>query len=292
MTAAILLGAGAGLGLVLVLSGLVPARPPLTVALARLHQPRPAVTASSDRSRPLVALGRAVGVDRLIGPSLVSDLRVLGQSVDAHLARRVAMAAAGAVVGPLIAALFWAAGLPVPLWWSGWATIGLAVVGLVAPGVAARTEAATRRAGFRHALGAFLDVVAVSLAAGNGVEGALAVGAAAGDGWAFAELRHALFTARMAGDTPWAGLARLGGELDVAELSELAATVALAGDSGAKVRASIQAKARSMRARALADAEAAAQAATERMSLPVVVLLVGFIVFIGYPAVVRVITGI
>jgi Flp pilus assembly protein TadB len=239
-----------------------------------------------------VAVARAAGIDRLVGPSLTTDLRVLDQSIDTHLARRVAMAAAGAATGPVIAAAFWTAGLPAPLWWSGWTSLGLAIVGLVAPGVSARTEPAKRRAAFRHALGAFLDVVAVSLAAGSGVEGALATAATSGDGWAFAELRHALFTARMAGDPPWVGLARLGGELGVVELSELAATVALAGDSGAKVRASIQAKARSMRARALADAEAAAQAATERMSLPVVVLLVGFIVFIGYPAVVRVVTGI
>ena len=41
----------------------------------------------------------------------------------------------------------------------------------------------------------------------------------------------------------------------------------------------------------LADAEGAAQAATERMSLPLVLLFGGFILLIGYPAIVHVLLG-
>ena len=44
--------------------------------------------------------------------------------------------------------------------------------------------------------------------------------------------------------------------------------------------------------RGLAEVEGAAQSATERMTLPVVLLMVGFIVFLGYPAIDRVINGI
>ena len=49
------------------------------------------------------------------------------------------------------------------------------------------------------------------------------------------------------GEPPWPGLDRLGTELGVPELNELAASVTLAGDEGARVRASIAAKARAMR---------------------------------------------
>jgi tight adherence protein C len=77
----------------------------------------------------------------------------------------------------------------------------------------------------------------------------------------------------------------------VDELSELAASVALAGTEGAKVRASLAAKATSLRTHELAEAETADQAATERMSLPVVLLFAGFLVFLGYPAVEKVLTG-
>jgi hypothetical protein len=71
----------------------------------------------------------------------------------------------------------------------------------------------------------------------------------------------------------------------------LAASVSLAGTEGAKVRASLAAKAGSLRTHELAEAETEDQAATERMSLPVVLLLAGFLLFIGFPAVERVLTG-
>ena len=76
------------------------------------------------------------------------------------------------------------------------------------------------------------------------------------------------------------------------ELCELAASVGLAGTEGARVRESLVAKASSLRAHELSEAESAAQSASERMSLPVVLLFVGFLVFLGYPAVDRILTGI
>jgi uncharacterized membrane protein len=57
------------------------------------------------------------------------------------------------------------------------------------------------------------------------------------------------------------------------------------------VRPSLTAKAASLRAHELTETEAAAQAATERMSLPVVLLFAAFLVFIGFPAIARVISG-
>ena len=55
--------------------------------------------------------------------------------------------------------------------------------------------------------------------------------------------------------------------------SFLAASVSLAGTEGAKVRQSLAAKAAALRTHQLTDAEGSAQAATERMSLPVVLLM-------------------
>jgi hypothetical protein len=74
-------------------------------------------------------------------------------------------------------------------------------------------------------------------------------------------------------------------------LSELAASVSLAGTEGAKVRASLAAKAAALRTHQITDAEADAQAATERMSLPVMALFLGFLVFIGFPALTQVLNG-
>ena len=144
----------------------------------------------------------------------------------------------------------------------------------------------------RHALAAFLDLVVIATAGGAGVEAALTYAAATGQGPAFAQLRQALETARLTRQPPWQTLGQLGTELGVTELTELAASITLAGTEGAKVRASLAAKSAAMRARQLAEAEAGAQAATERMSLPLVVLFAGFLALIGYPAIVHVITGI
>jgi Flp pilus assembly protein TadB len=178
-------------------------------------------------------------------------------------------------------------GFALPLWLS----IGLAPVGFLYPSLALRSKAAERRRSFRHAFSAFLDVVSISLAGGRGVESALYDAAESGQGWAFAELRRALLEARLLGETPWRGMARLGQLLAVPELGELAASASLAGEEGARVRNSLAAKAKSLRLRGLTDIEAAAQSASERMSLPIVALMLGFIVFIAYPAVDKVLNG-
>jgi hypothetical protein len=48
--------------------------------------------------------------------------------------------------------------------------------------------------------------------------------------------------------------------------------------------ASLVAKASSMRAKQMADVEARANSATERMGLPMVLLFLAFLVLLGYPA--------
>ena len=68
--------------------------------------------------------------------------------------------------------------------------------------------------------------------------------------------------------------------------------MALAGDEGARVRVSLAAKATAIRTRALAETERHAHAASERMSLPLVILMAGFVIFLGYPAVMNVVQGI
>jgi Flp pilus assembly protein TadB len=179
-------------------------------------------------------------------------------------------------------------GAALPLWVSA----VLAPVGFAYPGLALRAAAADRRRGFRHALSAFLDVVSVSLASGRGVDTALRDGVRAGKGWPYAELDGALMEARLLGESPWTAMARLSRAIGVPELAELAASAALAGNEGARVRSSLAAKAKAIRVRGLAEVEGAAQSATERMTLPVVLLMVGFVVFLGYPAIDKVINGI
>jgi hypothetical protein len=65
----------------------------------------------------------------------------------------------------------------------------------------------------------------------------------------------------------------------------------LAGTEGAKVRTSLAAKASALRTHQITDAESDAQAANERMSLPVMLLFLGFLAFIGFPALTQVLNG-
>lgn len=296
MTAALLAGAGIGFGVVLVLGALLPARPSLAAASARLHRPSPGW---ERRLNPIGLptgwtgrLAQALGLHDRFGPSVRSDLRLVGRSLDDHVVATVATALGGAALVPAMAALMWIGGVSVPFAVPVAASLLGAVAGACVPTLSLRSIAAERRRSFRHALSSFLDLVAVTLASGAGVESALARSAACSRGWVFTEIGQALVAGRLRGETPWAALDRLGTELGVAELRELAASVALAGEDGARVRASVAARARSLRTRGLTDTEADAQAATERMSLPIVLLMAGFMVFVIYPALSRIVTAI
>jgi hypothetical protein len=292
----LVLGAGLGVGLWALAVWLFPPRPALGAALARTTAPPapPPILAAEDTGwatklgRPFITPLRALG---LPGERLTRDLAVTGRPVATHLAEKATLAIAGLLLPVLLQLLLTLAGLSLGLQVPIIAGLVLAAAGFVLPDLQARSEAAKLRTAFRHALSAYLDLVWITLAGGAGVDSALHGSVDIGRGWAFTQIRRALDTARLTRTTPWATLRQLGEELDVTELAELAASVSLAGTEGAKVRASLAAKATALRTHQLTDAEADAQAATERMSLPVMALFLGFLVFIAYPALTQVLNG-
>jgi len=305
---ALVTGAGVGLGLIALARGLAPPRAPLAAALARLEvdaarssttrrsSPAPGVSGSAEggswgltlAGRPLARLAARLGIQPRW---LRRDLAVMGRPLERHLADKAVLALFGLLLVPVTAAGLALVGISLPLPLPLGAALLLAVGGFVLPDAGLRADAAARRRDLRHALGSFLDLTVIALAGGAGVEGALVDAAGIGRGFAATQLRRALQTARLRREPPWAALGRLGDDLGIDELVELAASASLAGTEGAKVRASLAAKAMSLRAHQLAEAETQAQSATERMSLPVVLLFAGFLVFIGYPAIARVLAG-
>ena len=150
------------------------------------------------------------------------------------------------------------------------------------PGVAAGGGA--RRRDFRHVVGSFLDLVAMNLAGGRGLPEALMTASTIGDHWAMARIRQALANARLIGITPWDAMARLGEDLGVEELRDLASALALAGDEGAKIRASLLARAASLRRKELADVEAKAGERSQSMLVAPVGHVRRVHVFLGFPA--------
>jgi tight adherence protein C len=219
--------------------------------------------------------------------SLEVDLGMVGQSREIFLARTAGAALLGAVL-PNAVLIPWAllglVGFAVPLWL---VLIG-ALVGALVPYSRLRTEAEEKRRAFRHMVSAFLDLVSMNLAGGRGVPEALQAASAISDSWGMVRIRDTLEAAKLQGITPWAALGQLGEEVDVDELRDLSAALALVAEDGAKVRESLTARASSMRHRELADAEAKAEARSQSMLVAQLLLCAGFLVFLVYPAIARI----
>lgn len=213
-----------------------------------------------------------------------SDLAVVNRPLEAHLGQTIAAAVVGAFAPALIFSplmIIGAIGPALPLWL---ALVG-AAVGAALAQVQLRSDANDKRRDFRHVVSAFLDLVSMNLAGGRGVPEALASAAGVSDGWGMVRLRETIENARLQGVTPWAALGRLGEDMQVEELRDLAAALALVAEDGAKVRDSLTARAASMRQRELSESEARAQERSQSMLVAQLLLATGFLVFLIYPAV-------
>lgn len=286
LTVVVLAGALVGGGLWLMWTGWVPARPSLRWALDRLGQPVPDIVPVSRDSfdARLGAKVRKIGLVDQTVEAMRTDLRVLRRSPDEQAAIIVAYGLLGFLWAPVVAAGAWLVGVRLPIAIPLWLALAGAGIGVVTAIRTAKTTAAQRRRAFSHALSSFCDVTGMCLAAGRGVESSLETAAHTGHGWAFAELQTAMRAGYVRGDTPWEALGRLGEDADLPDLTELAAALSLAGEEGAAVRDTVISKAKAIRERLTADAERTAATTTERMGVPATLLLLGFIIFLGFPA--------
>jgi Flp pilus assembly protein TadB len=258
--------------------------------LARLLG-RPADEPTSSSAR--LSCGLAERVIRRVplgswGGTFDADLAITGRTPEAHTSR--CLLTAGCLLGMAVAfaVLLAMAGLRVTIGIVGAGALASVPAGVALAIAATRSEAADRREELRRTLATFLELAGLTLAAGAGVESALLTAAGAGDGWAWDRIREALRPSQVTGASPWEGLGRLGEELAVVELVELASAVALAVTSGGRLRDTLAARAASQRSRELAREQARAAGATEQMTFPVVAMALGFLVLIGFPAVARV----
>jgi Flp pilus assembly protein TadB len=298
MTAAILLGLTAGLGCVGVAAGLRTPLTPLAEIAGTMQRP-----ARSSRQTPVDGDPTRIGQSAarwLINRGVLSHPRmeslgptmaVSGQTLEGLLTRMLIAAGAGMLLPPLLWTFAAISGLAVPLAVPIFATALLVAIGLLLPVAALAKRARERRRHFRFVIGTFVDLVVLSLAGGVGVEGALFAASQVSSDWAAQTIARSLYRARDGGRSPWAALGQLGDELGIAELVELAATLQLAGTEGARIRQALQARAVTLRRHEQAEAESAANATTERLFIPGALLLVGFLLFVGYPAFSRILGG-
>jgi Flp pilus assembly protein TadB len=293
----LLFGAAAGIGLVMVASVVVPPRPDLARTLQAVNPPTVSAAPTADQQarwgwegigRRLLPLLSALGLPR---PALAADLALCGRSPQRHAAEQACAVLTGLAVPNLAAAAAWAAGAPLSWTLPLWTSLAAAVAAGIAVQRRVRRAAGRRRHELRHAACGLLELAAVGLAGGAGVEQALVDAAETGHGWAHQRLRQAITAARTARLPIWQPLTDLATGTDLPELAELAAAFELAGAEGARIREHLSTHAAALRQRQVTDVETTAAAATERMALPTGLLLVGFLLLLGYPALATILTG-
>ncbi|MEV4326695.1 type II secretion system protein [Microbispora rosea] len=351
MIATVLCGAVLGLGLFLLVRALFPPRPGLTARLAALDQARdgkgvarapliaPEEEVSEFRRMLGLRLARFYAARGWEARSVKADLALLGKSFEGFLATKLLLGVSGLLAFPLLvgwlALMGWGVSVQVPLW----SALVVCVIFFLLPDAQIRRDAAVRRRDFRHAVGAFLDLVSMNLAGGRGVPEALMMavavgspvttpgalngtlggtvhgavhgtanspvngaasgalngaasaaatangaGPAPGSNWAMERIREALANARIVGITPWQALGQLGDEINVDELRDLSAALGLVADDGAKVRASLTARAATLRRRELAEVEGKAGERSQSMLVAQLLLCAGFVIFLSFPA--------
>ncbi len=309
MMVVVVAGALTGLGVVGMIYGLRTTTPSLDGLVATLDQVvevgdgLPGTTrARTTHALPPTRLERAgaAAVARFENTSaagrpwwagILTSLAVTGESVEQLAVKVVGAGAVGLLAPPMLWLLVRSVGSSIP---AGIPVVaGLVVApmcaGLPLLGLAERAK--RRRRHFRAVIGSFVDLVVLGLAGGVGVEGALVAAAQVSQDWAVGQMGRALLQARDSGESPWHALARLGQRFGVTELEELSASLQLAGTEGARIRQSLSARSVSLRRHEQAEAESSANAMTERLFLPGALLLIGFLLFVGYPAFSRIIGG-
>jgi len=299
VTGVVVLAALTGIGMLGVLSGLRTAGPSLESVWTAWSQPlgpredRPRTLPFADRMGSAL-LGSVEGTrwtSSARGRQLHAAM-VITATDPIMFATRLVVTAGVCVLGTVAVWLLLAGlGISVALGAAVLVALGSLPVATLLVVVTLLRRASERRRHFRVVIGLFVDLVVLSLAGGVGIDGALHAASLVTPDWAAERIGRALQAARDTGGPPWVALAEVGEELDIPELVELSTTVLLAGTEGTRIRQTLAARGAALRRHEQADAESAANAMTERLFLPGALLLLGFLVFIGFPAVHRILGG-
>ncbi len=212
------------------------------------------------------------------------DLAVTGTNSARYAAEQVTCAAVAFATPIAMYLVLGFGGLNLPISLVILLSTTFGACGLQLPRLTLVQKASRARRDFRSSLSSYLDLVSIMLSGGAGIETALVAAARVGDGPTYHLISDALDVARSTRRSPWDVLAEEGRRIGVDELPELAATVKLGGEQGARMTSSLVAKAASLRQKHMAEVEATANSSTERMGLPMVLMFVAFLVLLGYPA--------
>ncbi|ROO62982.1 Flp pilus assembly protein TadB [Micromonospora sp. Llam0] len=278
----IVIGALLGAALAWLVTAVAPRRLSVAEALDAVRRPPAPPLAGVARAQHAVAA--PLYQLRLPRAQTLLDLAVLERDPTSFLVTQLGLAALG-----LVAPTATVAGLNLMGAGIGWGVpLGLSVLlaagGYVVAELSVREEADQRRLLMRHTIAALLDVIPTALAAGAGIEQAMTSTSRNASGWAAQRIRDALAHARDNHIPIAQALRELGEQTGVVELEQLAGSLHLAAGEGSRIREALIQRGASLSDRLIADLEARAESATERMSVPLMALTSLFLLALIYAA--------
>ena len=255
MTVVVLAALGVGLGVIGIIVGCRPIRAPLHGALMNLTVNQGTVPR---RAAKPVNSGRL----DLRAAMHLSDTLERRNLLNREFQIRLALANISLVevCTRCLVCLFVGTSLPVAMWLIVSAggvrvpgfviligALALGVGGAVVPIAELNADAKRSLRQAKRVICSFLDLVVLGLAGGMGIESALLTAAQLGENPVSRRMSAMLSLSRDTGEPPWDALRRLGESLGIDELSDLAAAAGLAGTEGARVRATLAARAATIR---------------------------------------------
>jgi len=276
---------------------LAPTTPDLADTIERLRRssrtprvPRDSTTLAGTKAPRVDRFGAWVQRQSISLPGLTvpyADLDLIGMTPARFHASKGVWALFGLAAPAILAAWSWILGISL-----GWETpvllaLVLAVVGWCVPHLLVRQRAAITRQRFARTITAYIDLVVLERLAGATLATAIIEPAGIADAPLFRRIRQALGRSQLERKPPWIALRELADDIDLPDLRELADTMELSGSKGAPMAEQLKARASDIRNAWLhADVEAAG-AASQRQVAATGLLLFCFLVFVGAPALLR-----
>lgn len=223
----------------------------------------------------------------LWGAAPEKDLALLGRTTASLYGSKVISAAIGLLLIPVISLILAMLGWSMPLGIPAIGSVALAVMMWLLPSNELRDKARKAREEFSYALGAFVEMVALERLSGATVPQALIHAADTGDSWVFDRIAAVLRRTHYTGQSPWDALADMGQALDLPDLVDLADIMRLGGSDGTRVYDSLRARAATMRNATLNTQISRANQASERIAVPVALLVFVLALTLITPALLR-----
>jgi Flp pilus assembly protein TadB len=290
-TTALISAAGVVIGIATLVRALRGPRPTLRAVRARLH---PEVASSSKTQRPNLVGGlrsriahelAASSLGRRLFDRSGNAMRIAGVTLPDVIAQIVTFAVVGLIASSLgVGALISLGILP--------ATVLvlpaiLALTALMAwqPVAAVHNRAARRQRELRRVTNDFVQMVAIALTTNRSIEEAVSFAADIGDSEGFRLLQRTVASAQPMGVPVWEALASMAETYELDELLGLASSMQRQAGIGVNVSGTIRAEAKSLRAKQLGELADDANKANANLSLPTMGMVMGVVLFIGYPIV-------